>query len=152
MLSIKNTVFSLVSVLFFLCFSISINAQNEIKPDARLFVKYNNDYVNNLIANSPEIISYLNYTLDNSCYFLTDDNEKFKNSPQLRLFDNATKTVVANPVSEIDKGNFIILLYDIQLSYNQRTSYRIGNSNQVVVFYSSKEMANRFNKFKQSGK
>jgi hypothetical protein len=139
-------------VIVFLSFSVRIIAQNEIKPDERLFVKYSQDYITSMLKNNPENLDYLNFCLDNSCYFIADGSDKFANSPKLTLFDNQTKSATQNVVESIDKSNFNILNYDLKLSYSQRTSYRIGNSNQVVVFYSLKEMADRYNKFKQSVK
>lgn len=152
MLNIKNAIGCLLFVLALLSLSNTISAQNGIKPDERLSVKYSQNYISTLLENNPEMINYLNFTLDNSCYFVSDGNEKFVASQQLKLFDNSLKTVIDVPVNSVNKSDFNILKYDIQLNYTQRTAYRIGNSNEVVVFYSSKEMADRYNKSKQSVK
>lgn len=142
----------LLLLVVFLSFSLNIIAQNQIKPDERLFVKYSQDYISGMLKNNPENLDYLNYCLDNSCYFITDESDKFKDCSKLTLFDNQTKSSIQNVVESIDKSNFNILNFDLKLSYNQKTPYRIGNTNEIVVFYSLKEMADRYNKFKQSVK
>ena len=152
MLNVKNTIGCVLFVFVLLCFSNKINAQNETKPDERLYVKYSQNYISNLLENNPEMINYLNFTLDNSCYFVSDGSDKFVASQQLKLFDNNLKTLIDIPVNSVNKSEFNVLKYDIQLNYTQRTTYRIGNTNEVVVFYSLKEMADRFNKLKQSVK
>ncbi|MBI5541576.1 MAG: hypothetical protein HY951_16060 [Bacteroidia bacterium] len=152
MLKCKYLAGCLFFVIVFLSFSVRIIAQNEIKPDERLFVKYSQDYISSMLINNPENIDYLNFCLDNSCYFISEGSDKFVNSPKLTLFDNQTKSSTQNVVESINKSSFNILNYDLKLSYSQRTSYRIGNSNEVVIFYSLKEMADRYNKLKQSVK
>ena len=140
-------------ILFLLLLTSStILAQSKIIPDNRLFIKYNVEYLSNLSEKNPETLDYLNFTLDNSCYLINEDGDKFKNCTQLELYDNTNKAFSKVFPSSIELSELNILNYNIELSYNQRTFYRIGNSTKILAFYSLKEMADRYNQYKKSVK
>jgi len=141
----KRTALSLF-LLIFTVLSFNLNAQTSniletITPDARIYVAFDNDFVNELKADNPALILYYNFYLD-SAYSISelpaDKNEFLSNLTSLDLDDNI-KT------SEIN-----ILKLDLDLNFEQQTYYRIGKSDRVMIFYSGKEFNEKFNDYRYS--
>ena len=139
-------------VAFSISYSSILLAQNNIEPDKRLNSKYSQEYLTNLIHNNPETLEYLNFCLDHSYYIITDDNHKLGDCQPLVPIDNSTKQIADNYLVSGDITKFNYLDYKFEISYNERSFYRIGNTDNIVVFYSSKEMAEKFNNYKKSVK
>lgn len=121
--------------------------QNENHIDSRLKQVFSEEYLNNLSANYPDELEYLNWCLDNSYDITEVDNDKYISLPYLKYFNPISKTVGEN-VEYIDLENFNVFLYSFERSLEYGDTYRIGNTNKIIHFHSYKHLTKTFNALK----
>jgi len=126
--------------------SSTLMGQGAPDADTRLYARYTTEYIDNLKLNNPQQLEYLNWYLDNSYEIVFASLEKCQQMPFLKSFNPETKEVVDN-VSEIDEGNFNVLLYDYERKFDKKTYYRIGNTGYAIVFESYKKLSENFNTY-----
>jgi len=85
----------------------------------------------------------LNFSLDNA-YYVIEDFEKQNTLPVLMKYNNSTKEISTEAVEDLNNFNIYTCYYEH--NYSTRSFYRISNSNKTVVFYSHKELIEKFNK------
>ena len=131
-------------IYLLLFFSLTINAQ--IKVDSRIVDVYGEEYVNEVLINTPNKIQHLNYFLNNSYELKKLDLIESKKIPliskYLRVFKHKEKN---NYVPDLN--NFNILMYDAPRDKNFKKVYRLDNTDYVIVFYSVEEFFRKMNNY-----
>jgi hypothetical protein len=109
------------------------------------------------MALNPEGILYYNYYLDNSYYVATNDPSK----PTSTALDiHTVKTIDASSsgktslfsedLSKFDTKTFNVLKYDFATDFNKYTTYKLGNTGKLLVFYPKAVFIEMFNEYKKS--
>ncbi len=102
-------------------------AQKSINADTRLTAVYSQEFLDNLLAENPDQLRYLNWYLDNSYRIIQPGIEKCSFMQPLVSLDPLTKTV-GTEVSSIDEESFNVFMYSVELQYDKKAYYRIGNT------------------------
>lgn len=113
-------------------------------PDARLDAVYSEEYLQDLSANNPEKLEYMNWYLDNSYSIVDAGLEKCQQMEYLKHFDPINK-IVGDNVEDIDEVSFNIYKFHFERQYDKKSYYRIGNSGKALVLDSYKSLAKKFN-------
>ena len=129
----------IVNLLF-----VSMFALSQTSYDARLSVKYSEEYIQSL---SVEKLSSLEFSLDN-IYIIDENFEKNESLPELFRINNSTKEIIETPLSNVDFDNFNILEYNYIQYYNKRNYYKIGNTGKTLVILSMKEYVAKLNEYR----
>jgi hypothetical protein len=128
----------------------SIYAQDIDKPDKRLYEAFGKENVEFLLLNNPDIIKYYNYYLDNAFVLVQHNIEKtssiIQKYPRLILKDPS----FSYDIPDISKGtkSINILKYIYELKHDESSTYWIDKSGIAIVFYSTKTIAENYNKIK----
>ena len=109
--------------------------------DSRLTDIYSTEYIQSLNQNR---INVLEYELDHS-YFIIDNYEKNESLPNLYKINIQTKEVIEESLTIDDLNNFNVLNYAYEKKYDNRTYYKLGNTDKTIVFYSIKEFTQNYN-------
>ncbi len=136
----------LTYVFIFMSVVFNLNAQNSfdlqsVKPDSRLVDAFDLSFVNRIQKENPALVLYYNFYLDSAYYISVlpaDKNEFLSNLKSIDVDDN------------IETSEINILMYKLDLNFEQRSYYRIGNSDRVMIFYSGKELNEKFNDYRAS--
>jgi len=139
----------LASILIILLISSAVMAQNTVEPDARLKAVYSEENLQSMKTNSSSQLDVLNFNLDHS-WFLVDEAiyDKVKDSPYLYFVDTETGLQSNTKVTSIDFTKVNIALYWVDVQYDKRVFYRVGDTGYVLGFYSTKELVNMYNESK----
>jgi len=132
---------SLLTIFFLVSFISSQNPQ----PDKRLLDYFGQEKLDILMKNSPDIIYYYNFYLDNSWIIEELPQEKLNSKSILGVISLAT-----NSSGNIDLQNINILKLNIKREYYSKTYYRIANTNKVIIFLSEEEFMKNYNKHRKS--
>lgn len=126
-----------LAILFTLVFTGSVVAQTKanITPDQRLYECFDAGYIDHIKNNSPQLLQYLNFSLDNSYYLDEVPTEKDL------FYEN---------IPAFDVANFNVFKLNLKKQKSLRTYYRIGNTNKLIVFYSEDEFAKKLNEYTKS--
>ena len=118
-----------ILILFFLGVSLSAFTQGDF--DKRLLAKFNEERIEELKADHPEVLEYWTYYLDNSFILVNGD---------------ATGKLLASgeSIKIKDLKNFNILDYDIHMDRNLRKSYDIKGTNSYLVLLSNDEFSKAY--------
>ena len=134
-----NKLFALPFVLF----SFILQAQTNLNPDSRLYSKYTQDYLETLRIKNPNLLEYLNFSVDNSFkIFYEKDELKVKDIPYIKKFDNKTKS--ASEAKNIDLDTFNLMEYDFVRNRDTRTYYKLADSGAILVLFSEQELLKKF--------
>lgn len=114
--------------------------------DSRLYSVFSEEYLEDITVNHPNELKYLNWYLDNSYRIVDLGAEKCSLMIPLISYDPITKTAGLE-VSSIDVETFNVFLYSVELQYDRKTYYRIGNTGIAVEFESLKKLSNNFNNY-----
>jgi len=132
--------------LFCLFFTLNISAQESFDFNARLLFRYDQSQLLAMASVSPVQINYLNFYLDNAFYFQDLDVipiEKLQHYPDiLEYIDLPPNYELEVPVS---KENFNILMYDVTFFHDRKSTYRFGDTNDLIILRSKKEIYRMFN-------
>ncbi|PLX08624.1 MAG: hypothetical protein C0596_07155 [Marinilabiliales bacterium] len=124
----------------------TISLAQEVYVDSRLDVAFSEDYLNDLLENSPHQLKYMNWYLDNSYSIVDAGLDKCEQMPYLKHLDPVNKIIGSN-VESVDEGNFNIYMYQIEREFDKNVYYRIGDTGKALVIYSHKKLANNFNTY-----
>ncbi|MBI4649374.1 MAG: hypothetical protein HY738_22935, partial [Bacteroidia bacterium] len=83
-------------ILAFILTAAFIKAQ--VVPDSKLYVKYEQEYINNFLAKNPEIVDYLNFFV-NHCYKIIDKQDKEISCTELQKIDAKTGQKTAHQIT-----------------------------------------------------
>jgi hypothetical protein len=133
------------------------NTTTAITPDARLYQCFDSAYVQRTLAINPEGILYYNYFLDYSYYIATNDPSK-PTTTALDIYKVKTtdiagtgKTSLFNEdLSKFDAKTFNVLKYDFATDFNKYTTYKLGNTGKLLVFYPKAVFIEMYNEYKKS--
>ena len=132
--------------LFCAFYALNISAQESFDFDDRLLFRYNQRQLEAMVSVNPEQINYLNFHLNNACYFQDVDvipEEKLQDYPD--IFQHMAIPTDYQLEAPVTKENFNILMYDVQFFQDRKSTYRMGDSNVIVVLRSKKEINRMFN-------
>ena len=134
------------SFIIYLLLFFSLTIKTQIKVDSRIVDVYGEEYVNEVLINTPNKIQHLNYFLNNSYELKKLDLIESKKIPliskYLRVFKHKEKN---NYVPDLK--NFNILMYDAPRDKNFKKVYRLDNTDYVIVFYSVEEFFRKMNNY-----
>ena len=136
---------NIFTVLIFSVLFINMYAQDVVEPDDRLYARYSNEQIEYLLLNSPQLIEFRNFELDNSWEILEVEKDKSENYPPLQYFNPKTGEKL-NEVEDVVDSDFNLYQYYFQRKHSHRSFYKIGDTNKVLIIYSGKELINLFNK------
>ncbi|MEA3446185.1 MAG: hypothetical protein U9R19_15810 [Bacteroidota bacterium] len=111
-----------------------------IQADARINDAFGNEFVERIRLENPNLVLYYNFFLDNSYYFTELPGDKTE-------FLNSAKTLPIAPGS--DKKVINVLKFKLNLKFDQRTYFRLSESNKVMVFYSGDELNEKYNEHRR---
>ena len=135
-------------ILFLFCafFALNISAQESFDFDTRLLFRYDQSQLEAMASMNPAQINYLNFHLNNACYFQDVDMIPME---KLQDYPDILEHMVLPPNYELEvpvsKENFNILMYDVAFFQNRKSTYRIGDNNLLVVLRSKKEINGMYN-------
>ncbi len=135
--------------LLFIILFLSISAYSQIAnpvPDNRLYEAFGKEQVEFLLQNNPDMVTYYNFFLDNAFVLIQHPKEKTAGLPKMTL--NNQKLVSEKP--DISKGtkSINILKYSYTILPDESASYRLDDSGIAIVFFSAKEITEKYNKYK----
>lgn len=131
-------------VLFICLFS---QSQNSNFIDSRLFEVYPSEFLSELQTNNPQALEYMNWYLDNSFTIIELPEYKLEGLPFLMYYDIDNKNV-SDTVTELPTPSINIYKFHFERKNDLTTTYRIGDTGLAIVFFSEKELINKFNQFK----
>lgn len=133
--------------LFSLCFCFGLQVSfSQNQPDPRLLAKFSQSKLDDLEINNNASLAFWNYYLNKSYFVLdvgikTADYENLSTitamNPQTGLLFDVSNE---NPANHLD---FNPLKFNVPQLLNRRSAYKINNT-QIVVFYSKKELLEKF--------
>jgi len=135
------------AILLFGFGGLALFAQDELSPDSRLLAKYQEQDLQNMLANSPEKIDFLNFSIDNSAVIIDIESEKAQTLPVLHYFNKIDKTLGTAVVS-INEGSLNIYNYYFDRKLDKAVTYRIGDTGKAIVFYSKKKLTHAYNQYR----
>ncbi|HOY39730.1 MAG: hypothetical protein KBB11_00080 [Bacteroidales bacterium] len=130
--------------LLLLSFAAYSQSDDEVIPDSRLYVRFSADYINVMLQSDPKSVEYLNFELDFGYKIMDAGLEKCEGLPYLHYFNSTDKTV-EGIVEDINESSINIMEYHYDRNYDKPNIYRIGNTGQVIIFYSLKDLNRKFN-------
>jgi len=130
------------SLLFLLSF-ILLTSFVEVKPDQRLIDYLGADKVSTLQKNNPSLIHYYNFFLDNSYSIETVPADKLSGNDF---------TVLDLPLinGEVDTEKLNVLKLNIQRKYEERSYFKIKDSDQLLIMLSEKAFMEKYNAYRKS--
>lgn len=119
--------------LFFISFCHFIQAQQQI--DTRIQEVYGNK-TQELVANNPELLNFLNNLLNNRIKIQEDPSikadSKFPKLSEVKLLNKYNPSLTRDEV--FDPANFNPLKYNFEISSNSATIvYQVDNTNYLIV-------------------
>ena len=113
--------------------------------DSRLVDLYGQNYINQVQTNNPRLIEYWDFCLTSSYYVSGSGGKDLSDLPDFATV--ISKQGLPGPTT-IDPDTFNPLAYLDVTDREQRAYYRLGNTGNLIVFYSRKEVTEKFNDFK----
>jgi hypothetical protein len=132
--------------LFFLCaiFAWNLSAQEQVDFDARLLYRYDKVQLGGFAQNNISKLNYLNFFVENA--FIVEDISWIPEEKKSQLTNLLTLLKEDNPLAEdITSKDLNIFMFDVRFENDKRTSYRLGNSNTLIVLRSMNEIYDLFN-------
>lgn len=113
-----------------------------IQPDQRIIDYLGQEKVDIIVKNNPDLIRYYNYFLENS-YMVSS-------VPQDKLDDNNFPEIYL-PLKngKVDTKSLNVLKLEIQRKYNERSYFKVKNSNEIFVMLSEKEFMVKYNNYRR---
>jgi len=134
---------TILTLTLLLTLTYPLKTISQITANSKIIEVYGEKEVANLSDNR---ISYLNYYLDNS--YEIREISKEKDEKFTLLSDLLLESKTANKfILDTDVNNINILKYNIKRANKLRTTYRLDNTNKVLVFYSNEEFTENFNNY-----
>jgi len=129
---------SIAAVLGF----ILLSSFTQITPDSRLIDYLGADKVAVMQKNSPDLIAYYNFYLDNAYTLATVPADKLANN-------NFTSLNLPLVNGKVDSKKLNILMLNIQRKYDSSVYYKINGSSQIIIFLSEKEFMVKYNAYRK---
>ena len=134
---------TILTLTLLLTLTYPLKTISQITANSKIIEVYGEKEVANLSDNR---INYLNYYLDNS--YEIREISKQKDDKFTLLSDLLLESKTATEfILDTDVNNINILKYKIKRANKLRTTYRLDNTNKVLVFYSNEEFTENFNNY-----
>jgi len=134
---------TILTLTLLLTLTYPLKTISQITADSKIIEVYGEKEVANLSDNR---INYLNYYLDNS--YEIREISKEKDEKFTLLSDLLLESKTDNKfILDTDINNINILKYNIKRANKLKTTYRLDNTNKVLVFYSNEEFTENFNNY-----
>ena len=130
-------------LFFMLLFGVFQLKAQETTVDARLVDFYGIEHINRMKQSAPGTIEYLSFYVSNAYTIIKDLPDS-----KLVQFENISSIKnrrTNKPISSSDLDNLNILELGIKRKGDQHLTYRIDNTNDVIVFIAPDEVRRRYN-------
>ncbi|MBU0764457.1 MAG: hypothetical protein KJ607_06460 [Bacteroidetes bacterium] len=127
----------MIAMAFVCC---ALIASGQEAPDAKLYVRYNQAYINNLLNNNPEIVVYLNFFVNNS-WRIIDKPDKEIDCSKLSKINPETGEILEDPITSEDLEDFNIYRYNYRMDPDKRTYYTLGDTDKILIVLSDNELS-----------
>ncbi len=152
-----NTIILIFLAVFFFRNSFAQNITNNISPDPRLYECFDSAYIQRTLSGNPEGIIYYNYLLDHS-YFIAENDPSKPTTNALDIYKvkkkdlkKTGKTEFFNEdLSSFNPKKFNVLSYNFIYDFNKYTTYKLGNTGKLLVFYPKSVFIQMYNEYKKS--
>ncbi|NTW34334.1 MAG: hypothetical protein HGB12_17230 [Bacteroidetes bacterium] len=132
-------------------------AQTCITPDPKLYECFDSSFIKSTLLKSPESILYYNFYLNNSYYIIDNDTKK----PTTEALDiyKVEKSVkgktekiefFSSDLSNFDIKKLNVLMYDFEIDFNKYTTYKMGKTGKLLIFYPKSVFLQKFTEYKKS--
>ena len=131
----------------------SAQINNISQVDQRIVEAYGTEAVNQLIAEEPQRLEYLEFYLDNSYYLFNHAAKAGSGIPMISEVAKNTQNKAPEQITFPAPSNFETfnaLLWQFETHPTKRTVYGIDGTNKVLMFYSDKELEQKYNEYKSS--
>lgn len=124
----------LIGLLFILPTVIFAQSKSTLTIDERLYEVFEADFLERMQKETPAMLEYYNFFLDNAYKIQTLNKDKTSTYPKITV-DNT------------EDINILKLINDQKLKrdYNNQSIYQIADSNQLLILIAEKELAKKFN-------
>lgn len=139
--------------LLSICLLIGANsmAQESSNIDTRLLLRYDAQYLEQIAEQQSQIIDQLNFYLDHSYFVYSEENipeEKLQDFPD--IFDYVIEGLSAEVLKDqLSEETFNAFCFDAPRSEKMNKAYRLGDTNKLIVFYSTQEFMEMYNEQRQ---
>jgi hypothetical protein len=134
---------TILTLTLLLTLTYPLKTISQIRANSKIIEVYGKKEVANLSENR---INYLNYYIDNA--YEIREISKEKDEKFTLLSDLLLESKTDNKfILDTDVNNINILKYNIKRANKLRTTYRLDNTNKVLVFYSNEEFTENFNNY-----
>ncbi|GAB4287215.1 MAG: hypothetical protein Kow0068_12940 [Marinilabiliales bacterium] len=144
-----KTLFVIIGIL---SFTILLSQESMIKINKKLLSKYDKEYLEDLQKNDPEKLEYLNFYADNCYKFMQFPTDK--QIPHQLLYKVNPETKALEEVKEISglEIDFNPFEYNCKTDKEKPLYYKIGDTGQMIMMRSEKELSLRYRAFKNQQK
>lgn len=135
----------LILLTFNILFTLTLSSQNKIKFDQRLLQKYSVDYLERIYEENKNQFDFIDFFLNNSYYFQNIKqipDQKQKHYPNILEYSN--QNIKDIEIDDLSENSFNILLFDIPFHQKEKNTFRIGESNKVIIIRSKNEIHELF--------
>jgi len=139
--------------LLSICLLIGANlmAQESSNIDTRLLLRYDAQYLEQIAEQQSQIIDQLNFYLDHSYFVYSQENipeEKLQYFPD--IFDYVIEGLSAEVLKDqLSEETFNAFCFDAPRAEKMNKAYRLGDTNKLIVFYSTQEFIEMYNEQRQ---
>lgn len=113
--------------------------------DERLLSRFTESQISHWSETYPQKLQFKIFELDNGFEIITVDESKLEGIEQLHFYDYLNKEM-GMEVQNIDELNFNLYQYYYERAFTHSNYYRIGDTNNILIIYSEKVLAEKFNK------
>lgn len=131
-------------LIIVLSFSSLFAQQNEKKINSKLYVKYDKAYLEGLQNTDPEQLDYLNFYADNCYRFMPFPEDKPIPYQMLYKIDPKSKEYIEVKTFDELEMNFNPFEYNCKTEKEKPVYYKIGDTGQMVMMRSEKELSLRY--------
>ena len=134
-----------------LLISVSSMAQESSNIDSRLLLRFDAQYLEQIAEQQSQIIDQLNFYLDHA-YFVKSDvvfpQEKLQYFPDIfdYVIEGLSEEVLEDQLSE---ETFNVFCFDAPRAEKMNKAYRLGNTDKLIVLYSTQEFIKMYNEQRQ---
>lgn len=117
--------------------------------DSRLYARYSEEELQNMLSHNPAGVEYKNWFLDNAYVVKQISDPESSPFPKLKYWDKETKMAGAE-VTEYDSETFNVMEYSYDVLPKKSNAYLIGDTGYLLVFYSGEDLTTLFNEYRRA--
>ena len=139
--------------LLSICLLIGVRsiAQESSNIDERLLARYDVQYLEHIAAQQSQLINQLSFYLDHA-YFVQSDvvvpQEKLQDFSDIfdYVIDGLPEDVLK---AQLEVETFNVCCFDAPRAEKMNKAYRLGDTDKLIVFYSTQEFMKMYNEQRQ---